>query len=292
MSALGMSARSGADHRDGSCISTRWARRGRGESPSSSKVAFGTVIAGGLVGGNDARMNTRRMLVIGGALALAIASSGCSSGGGDDHGAPSSIETSTSAAAATSSIGTSASSSTTSLPTTTTIPLATSSSVPVPDEDPPGTDVAAVTPVLQSLVDRYDASVAAVLADPSVASEPANALVNAYLELFVPGAPFPATVVGFWAGEGEQGRFYRPGPRGQMYVSTVQSVQSDSADQVTFIVCTLKSIVIVDASGAELSAEGGQTAGSVVALRVDGIWLLRDLTRIAPEVCPDPRPQP
>lgn len=150
----------------------------------------------------------------------------------------------------------------------------------------------AVTPVLQSLVDRHDAAVAAVLADPRVASQRENALVTEYLRLFVVDASFPTTVLEFWASEGAQGRFYRPGPRGQMYVSTVQSVTSDSPDQVTFVVCTLKSIVIVDSSGAELSAEGGQTAGSVVALRVDGVWLLRDLTRIAPDTCPDPRSQP
>lgn len=77
-----------------------------------------------------------------------------------------------------------------------------------------------------------------------------------------------------------------------MYVSTVQSVQVDSPNQTTFLVCSLKSIVIVDGSGNELSAEGGQSAGSVVAVRVSGTWLLRDLTRSSAANCPDPRTQP
>lgn len=149
-----------------------------------------------------------------------------------------------------------------------------------------------MTPVLQELVDTYDNSVEAILADPRVAENRDHELVLAYLGLFPEGSSFASGTLDFWASEGAAGRFYRPGPRGEMYVSTVQSVQPDSADQVTFVVCTLKSIVIVDGSGAELSAEGGVTAGSVVAIRADGVWRLRDLTRTSAEPCPDPRAQP
>jgi len=76
-----------------------------------------------------------------------------------------------------------------------------------------------------------------------------------------------------------------------MYVSTVQAVDPDSEDEVTFVACTTKSIVVVDASGAQLSAEGGITAGSIIAVRVDGVWRLRDLTRTSAEMCPSPGAQ-
>lgn len=161
-----------------------------------------------------------------------------------------------------------------------------------PVTEPPGTDQAAVEPVLESLIDRYDTTVAAILADPRVAADRGHEAVTAYLGLFTPESTFPQTALQFWADEGGQGRFYRPGPRGQMYESTVQSLRADSPDQVTFLVCSLKSVVIVDGSGNELSAEGGQTAGSVVAVRVDGRWLLRDLTRTSATDCPDARSQP
>lgn len=161
-----------------------------------------------------------------------------------------------------------------------------------PVTEPPATETAAVTPILQSLVDRYDTAVAAILADPRVASNSEHEAVAAYLRLFTPGNDFSQTALKFWADEGKQGHFYRPGTLGRMYKSTVQSIQADSPEQVTFAVCSLKSIVIVDESGSEISAEGGQGAGSVVAVRVDGTWLLRDLSRTSPTNCPDPRSAP
>ncbi|MGQ0434999.1 MAG: hypothetical protein ACT452_21635 [Microthrixaceae bacterium] len=149
-----------------------------------------------------------------------------------------------------------------------------------------------MTPILESLVDRYDTAVAAILVDPRVAANSDHEAVVAYLRLFTQGNDLPRTALQFWVDEGSQGHFYRPGPRGRMYESTVQSVDADSPDQVTFVVCSLKSIVIVDEAGTELSAEGGQSAGSVVAVRVDGTWLLRDLSRASPSTCPDQQAQP
>ena len=176
---------------------------------------------------------------------------------------------------------------TTSSTTASTVPSHSTSNASV--TEPPGADAVAVQPVLESLIDRYDLAVAAILADPRVGADSGHQAVVAYLDLFAPDSTYPQTALRFWTDEGTQGRFYRPGPRGRMYESTVQSVQDDSSDQVTFLVCSMKSIVIVDASGNELSAEGGTSAGSVVAVRVEGTWLLRDLTRTSAADCPGPR---
>ena len=140
---------------------------------------------------------------------------------------------------------------------------------------------------LESLIDRYDLAVATILSDPRVASDRGSDAVLAYLGLFTTDSGFPDTALKFWESEGEAGHFYRPGPRGEMFVSTVQSVDVLSPEHATFGVCSLKSIVIVDESGDEVSAEGGQTAGSGVAVLSDGHWLLRDLTRTADDNCPD-----
>lgn len=158
--------------------------------------------------------------------------------------------------------------------------------------EPPATDPTAVRPYLETLVDRYDAAVAAILVDPRVAADRDQEAVTDYLHLFTPSSSFPDTALQFWADEGSQGRFYRAGPRGQMYESSVESIEVDSPDQVTFEVCSQKSIVIVDEEGNQISAEGGSSSGSVVAVRVDGSWLLRDLTRTTSSECEAAGAQP
>jgi hypothetical protein len=52
----------------------------------------------------------------------------------------------------------------------------------------------------------------------------------------------------------------------------------------------VNSIEVVDASGAVIESQGGQTAASAVAVRVDGMWLLRDLTQTSATGCPNPGP--
>lgn len=145
-----------------------------------------------------------------------------------------------------------------------------------------------MTPVLQSLIDRHDAAVAAVLADPRVARAPDDALVREYLRLFVPDASFPPTVIEGWVREADQGRFYRPGPAGIMRRSTVISVTGTSADQVSITICIRNSVEITDGAGTVLEAQGGVSGGQVNASRVDGIWLLRDLSQASAADCPVP----
>lgn len=142
---------------------------------------------------------------------------------------------------------------------------------------------------MEALIDRHDAAVASVLADPRVANDDRSELVQRYLALFAPGSTFPTSVLASWREEAARGRFYRAGPRGQMVESTVMTVTPGSADEVTFTVCSQNSIQITDAAGNVIEAEGGVTAGEVVAVRVDGAWLLRDLTQKSPAGCPRPR---
>ena len=144
----------------------------------------------------------------------------------------------------------------------------------------------AVEPMLEELIDRHDAAVAAVLADPSVATSEDNPLVQAYLALFVPASTFPSKVVDSWRQLAVAGHHYRPGPRGQLTESTVMSVTFSGTDEVSFEICALKSVEITDAAGSPVSSEGGQVAASAVAVRTDGVWLLRDLTRAPSDECP------
>lgn len=210
-------------------------------------------------------MNTRRSLL--GALSIVLSLAACSP---DDGGGGTTSSTTNSTAT---------SSTATSDPTSTT-----------PATEPPGTSQAAVEPILQSLIDRYDKAVAAILVDPRVAANRQHEAVTSYLRLFAPGSTFADGALGFWTREGANGRFYRPGPRGQLTKSTVAALTASSADEVTFRICALNSIEITDAAGAVIESQGGQTAASVVAVRIDGTWLLRDLTQTSAAGCPKPGP--
>lgn len=168
--------------------------------------------------------------------------------------------------------------------TTTTSEASTSSTSTT---QPPATDVEAVTPVLQDLMGRYDAAVAAILADPRVASDPTSVEVEAYLALFTDNSTFADGALANWAREGEQGRFYRPGPGGQLTRSTVIMVTPADDDEATFTICAENSMEITDSDGKVVESFGGQTAASVVAVRADGIWRIRDLTEAATSGCPE-----
>ena len=151
------------------------------------------------------------------------------------------------------------------------------------------TDVVAVTAALQELIDNYDDVVQGILADPRVAADGEHELVAAYLALFPPGNTFASETLEFWASEGAEGRFYRPGPRGEMFVSEVQSVDLGSGSEAVGRVCTAVSVLVVDSAGNPLESHGGVNGGEVVAVRRDGAWLLRDLTEAPPDGCPPPR---
>lgn len=170
-------------------------------------------------------------------------------------------------------------------PSTTTTTEATTSSTST--TQPPATDVEAVTPVLEELMGRYDAAVAAILADPRVASDPASAEVETYLALFTDNSAFADGALANWVREGEQGRFYRPGPGGQLTRSTVIAVTPADDDEATFTICAENSMEITDSEGNVVESFGGQTAASVVAVRADGVWRIRDLTETAASGCPE-----
>ena len=146
--------------------------------------------------------------------------------------------------------------------------------------------------VAQRLLERYDAAVAEVLADPRVASDLSNAKVTAFLALFPKDSSFASDTVKLWVAEAAKGRFYVPGPTGVLLKSTFRKVTSATGDRATFAVCTKRSAEVVDASGNPIEAVGGVTDGEVVAVRLDGEWFLRDLTQLATAECPKPGTKP
>jgi hypothetical protein len=140
----------------------------------------------------------------------------------------------------------------------------------------------------QQLLDRYDAAVTAILVDPRVASDPTNQLVLDYLALFKADSSFATGTVEFWASEGAQGRYYRSGPDGKLFVSTLNKVISQTDSEATLFVCTLQTITVVSETGTVLESSGGVAGGEVVLVKVGDQWLIRDLTRKPADGCPKP----
>jgi hypothetical protein len=177
--------------------------------------------------------------------------------------------------------------STASTPTTTT--KSTTTTTVAPSTTVPTTTTTTAAPLettFQSILDRYDAAVNAILADPRVANDPNDANVKAYLALFQKDATFPSGVVTYWAEEGAKGRFYRPGPAGVLQRSRLLKVTSSTATEAKFTMCAYQSMTVVDANGGQLEGIDGVAPVDVVALNIDGVWLLRDLTKRAGDECP------
>lgn len=216
-------------------------------------------------------------------LTLGVLASACS---GDDDGGGSTTDS----AAPTTTVAPTAAPSSTAAPSTTTTTSSAPATTAAPSISPPSTAVTNETlkPIVEQLVDSYDAVVAEILADPSVASDPSNELVTRYLALFPQDSTFANGALGFWTSEAAAGRFYRPGPRGVMYDSTVQSVELRGEAEAIAKVCTVTSIQIVDSAGAALESQGGVNGGEIVVMRVGDEWLLRDLTEAPPDDCPRP----
>jgi hypothetical protein len=148
---------------------------------------------------------------------------------------------------------------------------------------------AAATPIevtAQQLLDRYDAAATAILIDPRVASDSANPKVLAYLALFPADSKFAKGTVDFWAQEGAQGRFYKPGTNGKLFVTTLNKLLAQSATEATISACTIETITVVSETGAVLESSGGVAGGEIVLVKSGDQWLLRDLTRTSTGDCP------
>ena len=230
----------------------------------------------------DGPHERRVMFTLGLALVLGLAVAGCS-GGGDAAPSTSSSSTSPSAPSTTASAPPSSPAApTTSATGTTTQPSSQSTTDPPTTSTPGPRD-----PALQELLDRYDAAVTAILADPRVASDPTSTEVRDYLALFAPDSTFAQGALEAWAQEGEQGRFFRPGPTGELVDSTVREVTDATDTFAEFTVCSRNSIEIVDADGNLIESQGGVAFVEVVAVWSGGDWLLRDLTQSSGD-CPTP----
>ena len=74
-----------------------------------------------------------------------------------------------------------------------------------------------------------------------------------------------------------------------MIDSSLVEMTSANDTAASFNVCAAKSLEVVDSTGNVVESSGGTTFVHAVAERVDGQWLLRDLSQSAGD-CPEREP--
>jgi hypothetical protein len=147
-------------------------------------------------------------------------------------------------------------------------------------EQPAADDVEAVEPVLADLLERHDDVVNEVLADPEVARDDDDPLVEEYLSLYSPDSVVPEQVVEAWVADADAGRSTHPVDPGHPAVATRidGGIQAISDDEVRFPTCSEQRYASYESDGALVEmVPYREQPGEATAVRVDGVWLLLQL---------------
>jgi hypothetical protein len=143
--------------------------------------------------------------------------------------------------------------------------------------EPPGSDVDEVRPYIADLLDQHDDVLNQILADPGVARDRDDLLIQQYVALYEPGSDFPDGVIAAWVTMSDAGEHLEPYQDGQEVNDTVLTdVTPVSDDEVRFTTCHTLRYRSYDAGGQVVEEQPGQAqVGEGVAVRVDGEWRLR-----------------
>lgn len=153
----------------------------------------------------------------------------------------------------------------------------------VPLEDgahAPASDVGAVTGHVEDLLAGYEDAVNAILLDQQVTLDESSPEVAAYRALFEPDSEAVAEAMGGWRANAEAGVEYRLTDTGEPGIQSRLDgdLEVVSDDEVRFPTCDEHHLLTYDAQGALVEEiRVIDLAGEGVAVRVDGLWYLRDL---------------
>lgn len=156
-----------------------------------------------------------------------------------------------------------------------------SSSVNRPDSNPPGTDPTAVAPYVSELLLAYDRTVDEIVADPAVAEDPDDPLVQEFLGLFEEDSEVAGEMVEGWVERADEG--LRTVPYNEDLPATESALDGEletvSEDEVTFSVCVTRRTRVLDEDGEEVgtSLPSMDYPGEGTAVRSDEGWRLKDL---------------
>jgi hypothetical protein len=150
-------------------------------------------------------------------------------------------------------------------------------------EQPTGDNVEAVEPVLVDLLERYDEVVADILADPTVARAGDDPLIQEFVGLYTPDNPAPEAAIDAWAADAEAGRSTRAAETGFPAIASRidGDIQTVSANEVRFPFCNELRTVTFDEDGNVVEfVPYREQPGEATAVRVEGQWLLQQLTTL------------
>jgi hypothetical protein len=145
---------------------------------------------------------------------------------------------------------------------------------------PAGGDVEALEPVLVDLLERYDEVVGEVLADPGVARDEDDPLIQEFVSLYSPDSEAPEATVDAWVRDAEAGRQTHPVATGYPAIASRidGEIETVSDDEVRFPTCNELRYATYDADGDMVDfIPYLEQPGEATAVRVDGQWLLQQL---------------
>lgn len=142
---------------------------------------------------------------------------------------------------------------------------------------PPGPE--SVRPDIERLLDRYDAVVNQIVADPSVARDPENPLIEEYLGLFEPGSAHAEELIDVWVQRDEEGLVTKPfsdeHPASTSRLDGEIQIRSDT--EVAFPICVERRHLVYDREGRlQQRTPYREQPGDGVAVLVDGDWRLHE----------------
>lgn len=145
---------------------------------------------------------------------------------------------------------------------------------------PDGTQTDAVRPVIQALLTHRDEIVTRFNADPELAGDEDDPLVEEFLTLFEPGSEFAQGSLEHWVRYSGQGISLTPFPdHDTVSETTIEGyVTTVDEDEVTFGHCTVLSYVMYRDGEETERSERTLLPGNGRAVRVDGQWRLVEIS--------------
>lgn len=156
-------------------------------------------------------------------------------------------------------------------------PDATTTTTPT---EAPGSQPWEVQMYVETLLESYDEIVNQIVGDPSVVHDRDDPLVEDFLALFPPGNDFAEASLEGWATQADSGITLEPAsPDHPVNVSAIDgSVVTVDDDAVRFAQCAVQRYARFEDGEETDRVELALLPGEGGAVRVDGHWLLSELT--------------
>lgn len=156
---------------------------------------------------------------------------------------------------------------------------------PTTSTQPPGTDPAAVEPIVLDLLARLDAVETEIVADPgAVIDDPDSPALAELEEIFAPGEAYDARL-NTYRRNAEAGITVTPVNASQISTTAIiGDLTTIDADSTEGFLCILNTYRVTGSSGGELK-DHVPNAGRVTAVRINGVWKIQQVDISDTQIC-------